>query len=258
MVTGLDHLVVVVPDLDAATAAYRQLGFTVVEGGRHPVGTYNSLIAFADRAYLELIAFYRDNPEHRWWQPLRQGGGLVDFCLATDDLAGDTRAFRAAGVEIADPTSQSRVRPDGYQLRWVFSLSRGSHRGVAPFLISDETPRDERVPRQTSHANGVTGIDTLTVAVTPDGLAGVRRWYQEGLGTPGADVARPELGAAGGRFAAGPHALEFLAPRDGAGEVARWLAARGPSPYAATLRAPAGRRGPLDPARTLGARLSLV
>src|SRR5262249_37027952 len=111
MVTGIDHLVVAVRDLEAATRAYRELGFTVVEGGRHPVGTYNSLIAFDDRAYLELIGFYRDNPEHRWWAPLQRGGGLVDFCLETDDLEADTRAFRAAGVDIADPTGQSPGRP---------------------------------------------------------------------------------------------------------------------------------------------------
>jgi catechol 2,3-dioxygenase-like lactoylglutathione lyase family enzyme len=256
MITGIDHLVVVVPDLDAATRAYRALGFTVVEGGRHPVGTYNALIAFADRAYLELIGFYRDNPEHRWWAPLQRGGGLVDFCLATDDLIADTRAFRDAGVDIADPVGQSRVRPDGYQLRWVFSLARGSHRGVAPFLIRDETERDERVPRETGHPNGVTGIGGVTVAV--DDLAAVRGWYRQALGTAGVDVVRPEVGAAGVRFAAGPHALEFLASRDPGGEIAHWLAARGPSPYAATLRAPAGPRGPLDPARTMSARLSVV
>jgi len=253
MVTGIDHLVVVVRDLETATRAYRELGFTVVEGGRHPVGTYNSLIAFADRAYLELIGFYRDNPDHRWWDPLQRGGGLVDFCLATDDLMADTRAFRAAGVDIADPTSQSRVRPDGYQLRWVFSLPRGPHRGVAPFLIRDETERDERVPRETRHANGVSGIGALSVAV--DDLAAVRRWYGSVLGTPGVEVTRPEVGAAGVRFTVGPHALEFLAPRDPGGEIAGWLAARGPSPYAATLRAPAGRRGPLDPLHAAGARL---
>jgi catechol 2,3-dioxygenase-like lactoylglutathione lyase family enzyme len=255
MVTGIDHLVIVVGDLGAATRAYRELGFTVVEGGRHPVGTYNALIAFADRAYLELIAFYQDNPEHRWWSARERGGGLVDLCLQTDDLMTDTLAFRAAGVDIGDPTSQSRVRPDGYRLRWVFSLARDAHRGVAPFLIDDETPRDERVPRETAHPNGVTGIDAVTVAV--EDLVAVRRWYSQALKTPGVDVERPELGAAGGRFTAGPHGIELLAPRRD-GEIARWLAARGPSPYGATLRARGGPRGPLDPGRTLGARLAVV
>ena len=151
MITGIDHLVIAVKDLEAATRAYGELGFTVVPGGRHPVGTYNTLIAFPDGSYLELIGFYRDNPDHRWWAALQRGGGLVDYCLQTDDLMGDTRAFRDAGVDIADPVSQSRVRPDGYQLRWVFSLARGPHRGVGPFLINDETPRS---PEATTKAPG--------------------------------------------------------------------------------------------------------
>ena len=35
MLQGIDHLVIAVRDLDAATKDYRDLGFTVVPGGRH-------------------------------------------------------------------------------------------------------------------------------------------------------------------------------------------------------------------------------
>src|SRR5262249_35770007 len=162
MLKGIDHLVVVVPELDAAVASYRGLDFTVVPGGRHPIGTHNALIAFADGSYLELIAFFEPNAQHRWFQRLQQGGGLIDFRLQTDDLAADAGAFRAAGVALADPRPLSRVRPDGYKLSWVLSIP-DAHGGVAPFLIEDETPRDERVPRATVHANGVTGIRLVTV-----------------------------------------------------------------------------------------------
>ncbi|MBI3636582.1 MAG: VOC family protein, partial [Candidatus Rokubacteria bacterium] len=101
MLTGIDHIVIAVPNLENAVKDYGALGFTVVEGGRHPVGTYNALIAFADGSYVELIAFYEGNPNHRWWEPLQKGGGLVDFCMQTNDLAADTAEFRAAGVNIA-------------------------------------------------------------------------------------------------------------------------------------------------------------
>src|SRR2546425_6480511 len=127
MLKGIDHLVIVVPDLPSASKSYQALGFTVVPGGRHPVGTHNALIAFGDGAYIELIAFYERNPEHKWWMPLQRGGGLVDFCMQTDDLLGDTAAFRQAGVEIDDPSPLSRVRPDGYQLKWVLSIRSEEH-----------------------------------------------------------------------------------------------------------------------------------
>jgi catechol 2,3-dioxygenase-like lactoylglutathione lyase family enzyme len=258
MITGIDHLVIAVPELEKAATAYRDLGFTVVPGGRHPVGTYNVLISFADGSYIELISFYRDNPDHRWWNALQQGGGLVDYCLQTDDLIADTRAFRAAGVDIADPTSQSRERPDGYQLHWVFSLARGRHRGVAPFLIKDETPREERIPRETTHANQVTGIGLLRIATTSAELPAVRHWYAEVLKQAGEDVVSAEAGGNGIRFMVGPHAIEFLGSRLAGGSIEQWVERRGPSPYEATLLSRARRFGPLDPHRTGGARLLLT
>jgi catechol 2,3-dioxygenase-like lactoylglutathione lyase family enzyme len=253
---GIDHIVVVVPDLDVARLSYEALGFTVVPGGRHPIGTHNALVAFADGAYVELIAFYASNAEHRWWTALHQGGGFVDFCMQTDDLRGDTAAFRAAGVDIADPTPLSRARPDGYQIKWVLSIPRGAHRGVAPFLIEDETPRAERVPRRVMHANGVTGIGTVTVAVKDP--ESVRRWYEPVLKTTGRRVERTDVGGAGVRFVIGPHTLDFVAPAAPASPVAAWLAARAESPYAATLTTPTAAPGPLDEKRTLGARFSYV
>src|SRR3989442_3130802 len=167
MLRGIDHIVIAVPDLAAAGKSYAALGFTVVPGGRHPVGTHNALIAFGDGSYVELIAFYQNNPAHKWWAPLQAGGGLLGFCIQTHDLRGDTEAFRKAGGSIDHPAPLSRGRPHGYPPPWVLSIPPGAPRRVAPFLIQDETPREERVPRETAHPNGVTGIGTVTVAV-PD------------------------------------------------------------------------------------------
>jgi catechol 2,3-dioxygenase-like lactoylglutathione lyase family enzyme len=255
MLLGIDHLVIAVRDLEAAAKDYAALGFTVVPGGRHTgIGTYNSLIAFQDGSYLELIGFYEPRDDHRWFAPLQQGGGLVDFCLQTDDLAGDTVALRRAGIDIGEPEHRNRKRPDGTEIRWIFSLARGAHRGVAPFIITDQTGRDERIPRQRAHANGATGIGTVTVAV--DDPARVRGWYARVLGQPGGDVRRDDVGGAGVRFAIGPHTFDFLAPSAPSSPLTAWLAARGPSPYAATLTGAGG--GPLDPARTHGARLGFA
>ena len=257
MLQGIDHLVIAVHDLEQAARDYRDLGFIVVEGGRHTgIGTYNMLIAFQDGAYIELIGFYeKPRPDHRWWAPLDKGGGLVDYCLQTDDLAGDTIALRRAGVDIGDPEPRDRKRPDGVEVRWAFSLPRGADRGVAPFVIADETGRDERVPRQRTHANGVTGVGTLTIAVSD--VARVRGWYAQLLKQPGQEIRRPDVGGAGARFTIGPHTLDFVAPAGAGSPLAEWLRTRGPSPYAASLRAP-GKSGALDSARTHGARLAFA
>jgi catechol 2,3-dioxygenase-like lactoylglutathione lyase family enzyme len=253
MLTAIDHLVIAVSNLEAATADYRGLGFTVVPGGRHTgVGTYNALIAFADASYIELIGFYEPRPDHRWWAPLQRGGGLVDFCLQTDDLVADLQALRRAGVDIGDPEPRHRTRPDGVEVRWKFALARGPHRGVAPFIIADVTGRDTRVPAERSHANGVTGVGTVTVAVEDIGL--VREWYSKMLGRAGDEIRRPEIGGAGVRFPIGPHAFDFVAPVPGRGPLADWLARRGPSPYAVSLKAGAGAPHP-DLSRTHGVHI---
>lgn len=253
MLIGIDHLVIAVSALDAAIATYRALGFTVVPGGRHPIGTENALIAFRDGSYLELIAFLEPRPQHRWYQRLQQGGALIDYCLATDDLSGDARALRDAGVALADPRPLSRVRPDGYELRWVLAIP-DEHAGVAPFLIEDETPRGERVPAARTHANGATGMRALTVAV--DDAATVRGWYERAPGAKVASIERQDLGASGTRVTLGPHALDFVAARGPESTVASWLGARGASPYAVALSGPpVHERLSLD--RTMGVRVAI-
>jgi catechol 2,3-dioxygenase-like lactoylglutathione lyase family enzyme len=251
MIQGIDHLVVVVQNLAQASRDYEQLGFTVVPGGQHPVGSHNALIAFEDGSYIEIIAFYRDAVDHRWWDPLQKGERLVDFCFQTDDLRGDTEKLRAAGVAINNPVPWSRKRPDGYELKWLLSLATGSHRGVAPFLIEDVTPRNERIPRQSEHSNRIVGIDKVTVAVGE--LAPIERWYRAVLGKSGTAIADDALGAEGLRFEVGPHAVEFLTPRDAASSLIDWLRQFGPSPYAALLKSRGQQT--LDPRLTHGAHL---
>src|SRR6266508_1340623 len=193
MIEGLDHLVIAVKDLAAAARSYTEAGFGVVMGGRHPESTQNALISFADGTYLELLAFYEPSPKHRWWSALERGGGLIDFCLASTDLAADAVALRRAGVTITDPQPGARARPDGVQLRWQLAKPEGPFRGVAPFLIHDDTPRSERVPRPAAHVNRVSGVETITVAVTDARAAAL--WYEGALGRKGQVMRRDELRA---------------------------------------------------------------
>ncbi|MGH7916602.1 MAG: VOC family protein [Candidatus Binataceae bacterium] len=255
MVTGFDHIVIVVRDLEAAINEYWRLGFTVVRGGRHPgIGTHNALIAFADGAYFELIAFLppvSDTP-HPWYAALQQGGGLTDFCVRTPDLEADAAAFRQAGAEIGKPFRMSRQRPDGYKLSWVLATVEGALRGVVPFFIRDETPRDERVPRERSHRNGVTGIKTLTLAVSD--VPSIARIYQTALGAVGEAIKRADLGGDGLHFMLGAHELQLLAS-DGAGLLEERLRTRGPSPFEVVLSGPGGARRPLDVAAAARARI---
>jgi hypothetical protein len=254
-IRGIDHLPIMFKELESAIIAYRELGFTVAPGGEHPVGTHNALVAFADGSYLELIAFKRPNDQHRWWNVAQAGGGFIDFCMATDDLTADIQAFRDAGVKMSDPVAGSRVRPDGYRLSWVAASAPKPFVFQAPFLIQDHTPREERIGRQTSHPNGVTGLASITVAT--DDVARLRGWWSPVLGQPGVEIERGDIDAAGVRFMAGPHALDFVSPRNSASPLTAWLRERGPSPYAMTLKTSGDKSRPLDETKA-GARITLV
>jgi hypothetical protein len=256
MLQGLDHIVIVVNDLEQAAKDYQQLGFTVVPGGKHPVGSHNVLISLADGSYIEIIAFYREAVDHRWWAPLQKGERLVDFCMQTDDLRGDTLKLRAAGIAINDPVPWSRTRPDGYELKWLLSLVQGSQRGVAPFLIQDVTLREERIPQAFDHKNHAIGIETLTIAV--EELAPVQGWYDGVLGNRPVDITEDKLQARGIRYTIGPHNLDFLLPLEAESQLANWLRVFGPSPFAATLRGSSASPIALDRKLTHGANLLFI
>ena len=140
-----------------------------------------------------------------------RGGGLIDFCMATDDIGADHAALRAQGVKCSELIEGGRARPDGYQVKWINNKVEGDWQGLIPFIIEDVTPRAERLPRETAHANSVTGIDSLSLATGDVArYAGVMSVV---TGTAGEPVKDEELQAAGMRLMVGAHTLDYLAPR---------------------------------------------
>jgi catechol 2,3-dioxygenase-like lactoylglutathione lyase family enzyme len=258
MIRGIDHIVIVVGDLEKATAGYTESGFSVVRGGRHArLNTHNALIAFSDGCYLELIAFIGSAPAQHWWyQVLVRGEGLADFCVQSDRLEEDTAAFRNAGALITAPFAMGRVRPDGFRIDWELAANNGDTRGVVPFFIRDITPREERVPRIRTHNNLAAGLESITIAVAE--LNSVRPIYETALGVRGEAVERDELGAAGVGFALGPHQLQLIAPVNSSGIAAQRLRTHGPSPIEVKLKAHGAIGSLLDLRRVHGARIVLV
>ncbi len=164
MISGIDHLVILVEALEAAAAGYEELGFRVTQGGEHADGlTRNALVPFADGTYLELVSFVdpADTRDNVWgWRPfIEKGGGLIDYCAASDDLA-------AVGFEVSGSDEGGRRMPDGTEIRWKSARMRQEGR-VMPFLIEDLTPRSLRIPggKATEHLNGARGIARLLLAV---------------------------------------------------------------------------------------------
>lgn len=186
MTFSLDHILIAVHDLDAATLDYQALGFTVIYGGRHTSGsTHNALIYFSDGSYVELIAPTGEPaaPNTIDYRALLNGPeGAIGYCLGSDNLSEAVMAMRERGVTIADPQPGGRARPDGQRLKWLTAMlpvRSADHPtdAITPFFIADETPRTLRVSDEAAHVthkNGVTGILALDM-VTHDPQAEIER-----------------------------------------------------------------------------------
>lgn len=258
MIRAIDHIVILVEDLAAAESDYAALGFTVTPGGEHAGGeTHNALVVFADGSYLELIAFKREAPGHRWWRHLAAGAGLVDFALLPDAIDEDVAAARARGLPFGEPIPGGRLRPDGQRVAWKIAAPPTPD---LPFLCWDVTPRSLRVPEGAArqHANGATGIAALTV-VARELPASVDR-YRALLGAEPAESVLTISGAGHASFVLGTSAIELASPDDDpAHPFAARIAARGEGPYGLRLRAePPAVAGPLDIATTHGVPIEIA
>lgn len=222
----LDHVVIVVRDLEQAMADAHIAGFTVLPGGRHPGRhTRNALVVFEDGAYLELITYDAPSPDERWWRVLAaHDDGLVDFALLPRDIVATVDAARARGLTgLTGPHPGGRVRPDGAQLQWQ-TARQATH--DLPFLCADVTPRALRVPEGEArhHRNGAIGIAGVTVSVA--NLQETLARYRAFLGPESVEDEEVVLAGARIRFVEhprrprgeGPGGVDLRYARSGGGE----------------------------------------
>lgn len=258
----LDHLVILVKDLDAAIEDYDELGFNVVPGGTHADGlTANALIPFADATYLELIAFTeRDEPQpHRWWSFTKQGGGLIDYALLSQDLPNEVTHLAAEHLLFDGPHESGRARPDGTRLAWRGAFAPSG--SALPFLIQDLTPRKLRVPQGeiTDHPNGVRGIARVIVGVSD--VNSTAKSYGKLLAIdPPASYTDRDLEAETAEMKIAPSRVVLAQPQSADLPLALQVERRGSGIYAAWLLVdePVATMGWLNPRRTHGARLQIM
>jgi len=180
-----DHVIYAVEDLDAVIDAFEEQGFTVTRGGElGPL--HNALIPFDDGTYLELLAtrptlagwvaatVFRIGPVVRLLgrrQPLMtmapafvSARGLVMWAIRTTPIEEYVTAVDNEGISMGPIEEGGRTRPDGRTARWA---SARPFEPTLPFCIQDRTDMRLRIPTSeaTEHANGVVGIETITVGV---------------------------------------------------------------------------------------------
>lgn len=194
MVTGIDHLVIAVSDLDAAAHELEQrVGLSVTGGGRHEgAGTANRIAFLADGSYLELIAV--DDREAATSSPVgsaaaqqldSSGAGLATYALADDHLADTAANLAANGSSVGGPQHGSRRRPDGELVEWSVAIPAELGLQSPPFLIQHEPTGAEWGPAALAARRGFTHpigspviLARLDIA-TPDPLSLAARYLRD-------------------------------------------------------------------------------
>ena len=226
-----DHVVLAVPDLVAAAATYRALGFSVGSRNRHPWGTENHVVQL-DGAFLELIGLADDyatpaphHPAARFAAEVgvavKRGGGFVLLALRTQDAAGEAKRLSAAGLGSGRMLHFGRTSetPEGAKRELSFTLAFADQPGLSEagfFLCQHGRPEHFWSAAAQVHANGARSLASATLCLdTPSCYAAEIALVCDAVVTGGAgttsiptDGGRIDLrtpddleGAVAGRFA---------------------------------------------------------
>jgi hypothetical protein len=183
MARGLDHLVMVVNDLEAARADYERLGFTTTPRALHPFGTENFLVQMQGN-FLEVVgiadagiipphapgvfSFARGNADF-----LARREGMSSLVFQSADARADRRDFLAAGLNAFENVDFSRKAglPDGTEVTVAFSLAFVTDPAMPEttfFTCQQHAPEHFWKPAYQVHANGAHhAAEAIMVAPDP-------------------------------------------------------------------------------------------
>ncbi|QFY60026.1 VOC family protein [Rhizobium grahamii] len=181
----LDHIVLPVANIGLARERLGKLGFTVAADARHPFGTENACVFFADKTYLEPLGI-ADTDIYE--TSLKKGNsftsrdrafrfrcgdeGMSAVVLGTSDADRDHARFQADKISGGDMLQFSRPMkmPDGTETTAAFRLAFAADLRAPDFFLFtcqrvNPLPADRKALE--THDNGVTGIADI-VLTAPD------------------------------------------------------------------------------------------
>lgn len=176
---GLDHLIHLVRDLDAAGAAYEALGFTVSAENRHPFGTRNRIVQFPG-VFIEILSLgdHAPTPEAEARRPsfaafhrdrlARAGEGGSAVVLESHDARADAAAFAKERIGDFEPFFFERrgTRPDGSEIHVAFELAFAEDPASADtlfFACKHKHPENFWSADAQRHPNGAAGVSGVVL-----------------------------------------------------------------------------------------------
>jgi hypothetical protein len=150
---ALDHTIIAVQDLDAASDTFRRAGFRIKPGRLHANGLLNGHIKFPDGTEIELMTVRGtpgDDMARRYAELLKAGDGGVYVALKLDDIAGAEPEAKSLGLG----TRRSASGP------WRFLGFVTPSPAAAVFFTSGGTPAvdDPAIFQHEPHATALTEV----------------------------------------------------------------------------------------------------
>ncbi|HSS96048.1 MAG TPA: VOC family protein [Terriglobales bacterium] len=154
-VSGLDHIPVVVTDLEKAQADFRAMGFAIKPGRFHADGIRNAHIKFPDGTEIELITATSatDDLTSEYLDKMKKGEGPVYFGLYAPDLEAIEKTFRKFHIAAQSEND-------------MLTFASGSP--LHPLFIGGRNKTLTDKPEHFAHPNTATRLSGLWVRDTPE------------------------------------------------------------------------------------------
>lgn len=211
-ITGIDHILLAVHDLEAAKMGWTRLGFATSPKGKHlGRGTGNYCLMF-ERDYIELFGIIGPEPASPEYTAfLAEREGPMKLAWATSDGTAAAAALTQLGLHPGTPRDLSRQLelPEGTAVpRFsIVALPQDEAPALSSFLCAHLTPELMRRREWLAHPNGATGLAGVTVVV-PD-TAPLALPYEHLFG-PGSVSMTDDIMT----VRIGPHRIIFATPED--------------------------------------------
>ncbi len=199
---GIDHVVIVVRDLDAARDTFARMGFTVTPRGFHTVGSQNHCVMLG-RDYIELLASPEANPHPSrqfYTDFAREGDGLAAIALQSRNAKGAYTELLWAGFGPTDPLDFSRpveLRGSTRDAKFrITQVAPGATPGGRVFVCEHLTRELVWRPELQGHANGA--IELAAVAILCEDVAQAVKPYERLLDAKAKPIAEGLLVETGG------------------------------------------------------------
>lgn len=170
MITGLDHLVLLCPEIVSGVAVYERLLGRKADWRAEVEGGGASALFRLGNTSLELLAPAGEGPLGQRLAELieEKGPGLTTLAFGSDGLVADRETFVRRGLEPSDITSgQSRHTETGAERRWQsLRLPDEKAGGIKVFIVE---PGEGTLSLAPAAADAVHGLDHAVVnTAAPD------------------------------------------------------------------------------------------